>query len=94
MSYHQAVIFIAEWLRSLGWTYAGYFGGVLAIAVFCKVRPRLPHRHDGYVSINGYVWNCAVCDKPPAGLDAQLAEVRDYIAAHPWAGPYMGPDAR
>jgi hypothetical protein len=52
----------------------------------------MPHHHDGYVSMNGSVWNCSVCDRPPKDLDRQLADARAYSEAHPWS-QYMGPDA-
>lgn len=72
---------------------AGVYGTALAVSAWFKARPHLPHHHDGYVSINGTVHKCTLCDKAPKNLDQELAEVRAYIAEHPWAGPYMGPDA-
>lgn len=75
---------------------AGRYIAVALVAVFFKFRqyvmPHLPHRHTGYVSMNGSVWNCTTCGKPPADLEAELAKVRAEIAEHPWMAPYMGPD--
>jgi hypothetical protein len=79
------------------WEVGRYAGIVL---VFCAIKfrqhvlPHLPHRHDSYVSMNGYVHNCTTCGKQPADLERQLAEVRASIAKTPWMGPYMGPDWR
>ena|SRR5215472_608233 len=72
---------------------AGVVAGVVLLAGYLKLR-NLPgfHRHDGYVSVNGSVWNCSRCGRPPASLEEQLAEVRAEMAEHRWMGPYMGPD--
>lgn len=76
----------------------GKYAGIALVVGYFKFRqyilPHLPHRHTGYVSVNGKVWNCPTCGKPPADLEQELAEVRAYIAEHPWAGPYMGPEEK
>jgi hypothetical protein len=80
----------------IGWEVGKYAGIALVFCYFKfmkHVRPHLPHRHTGYVSMNGAVWNCPVCGKPPKNLEQQLAEVKAEIAERPWMGPYMGPKA-
>jgi len=63
-----------------------------ALALVSKVAPHLPHHHDGYVSMNGHIWNCSACGVPPKNLGLQLEQAKAYCAEHPWC-MYVGPDA-
>lgn len=58
-----------SWTHYLGYGsyYAGYYGTAVVLAVAFRLRPHLPHRHTGYVSIGGYVHACSVCGKLPEG---------------------------
>jgi hypothetical protein len=62
----------------MAWTYAGWFGGValFALWVWATTVHGWLHRHTGYVSMNGTVWGCGVCGKPPKDCAAQVAEAK------------------
>lgn len=51
------------------WWLVGRYGAVaiLAGAGWLTRQSWLPHRHDGYVSMNGYVHACGRCGRLPAG---------------------------
>ena len=58
-----------DYLTTLFWFNVGKYGGALIIAgvIWLVNRRWFPHRHDGYVSINGYVHACGRCGQLPAG---------------------------
>lgn len=58
-----------DYLNQLFWFNVGKFGAVLVIAgaSWLSTRRWLPHRHSGYVTMNGYVRGCRRCGKLPAG---------------------------
>lgn len=51
------------------WWLAGRYGGALVIggALWLCRQHWFPHRHDGYVSVSGYVRKCSHCSRLPAG---------------------------
>lgn len=74
----------------MGWTYAGWFGGVALFALFVwarTVRGWL-HHHNGYVAMAGNVWGCSVCGKLPRDCLAQVAEAKQAQAARFRQGIY------
>jgi hypothetical protein len=83
-------------------THLGFYGayyltvygivGACAVIRFLVKRGLWPHRHDGYVSMNGTVHVCSSCGREPEDLEEQLADVRLYCETHPWC-LYAGPDA-
>lgn len=60
-----------DYLTSLFWWNAGKYGGILAILGISWLARQtwLPHRHDGYVSMSGYVRKCTRCGKLPEITD-------------------------
>jgi hypothetical protein len=56
-----------SWHRLLAddqlWWLAGRCGGVLLMVGYLRLRPHLPHRHNGYTSMSGHVWPCRRCGK-------------------------------
>jgi hypothetical protein len=58
-----------DYLSTLFWWNAGKYAalGVWAGAAWLTRQTWLPHRHDGYVSMNGYVRKCTRCGRLPAG---------------------------
>lgn len=58
-----------EYLETIFWFNVGKYGAVLIIlgGGWLLRQKWLPHRHDGYVSISGYVHKCSRCGRLPAG---------------------------
>ena len=56
-------------MSSVLWFEIGRCGAIAAfLGIGWLTRQKwFPHRHDGYVSVSGYVHTCAVCGKLPAG---------------------------
>ena len=56
-------------LTTYDWWLIGRYGGTAVLAgVFWLMRQRwLPHHHDGYVSLGGYVHACGRCGRLPDG---------------------------
>lgn len=56
-----------NYLSTLFWWNVGKYGGILAVlGVSWLSRQRwLPHRHDGYVAMSGYVRKCSRCGRLP-----------------------------
>jgi hypothetical protein len=80
-------------LTSYDWFLIGKFGaiGIVALSGWLARQRWLPHRHDGYVSVSGYVHACGRCGKlPPGAYRAGFhgmepgvpQEYQDAIAAH------------
>lgn len=58
-----------HYMSMLFWWNVGKYGAIGAfLAGGWLVRRRwFPHKHDGYVSLNGYVHACSRCSRLPAG---------------------------
>jgi hypothetical protein len=61
--------------ETMAWFYLAWFGTAGLFALWVRARMRgWFHRHTGYVSVNGTVWGCQVCGRPPKDCEAQVAK--------------------
>lgn len=68
--------------ETMAWFYLAWFGTTALFALWVYARGAgWLHHHTGYVSINGTVWGCQVCGRPPKDCERRSAEA---MAAERW----------